>query len=254
MASSIPLTSVLKPIGSRVIGRSVVYYPSLSSTNDTAKKLAQQGAAEGTVVLAGQQTEGRGRLGRSWVSAPGSSVLLSVILHPDPSRLAQINMAAGLAIVRTIEKATKLGPAIKWPNDVLINGRKVCGILMENLFEGGQLKGAIVGIGLNVRLDTSSYSQISDIATSLAQESGMELTPRDILPTLLRELDQAYCVLQQGGDIYGDWLGHVETLGRFARVRCGDSIEEGYAESIGTDGSITLRRADGSLATILTGE
>ncbi len=254
VANPIPSPSLTKRVSGGIIGRSVLYYPSLPSSNDMARKLAQQGAAEGTVVLVGHQTEGKGRLGRRWVSTPGSSVLLSIILHPAPSQLAQINMAAGLAVVGTIEKSTSLKAAIKWPNDILINGKKVCGILMENLFEGGRLKAALLGIGLNIRLDVSCYEEISNIATSLSGESGMDLTPPEIVPSLLDELDRVYRSLQGGTDIYAEWLARVETLGRFVRVRHGDSIEEGYLASIAPDGSATLQRSDGSQVTIFTGD
>jgi len=167
-------------------------------------------------------------------------------------------MVAALATVNCIEKATGLKPVIKWPNDVLLNGKKVSGILMENIFEGGELKAAIVGIGLNVSLDVSDFAEISAIATSLSTELGRELSPGEVLPLLLRELDQTYHDLQSGANIYERWLTRVETLGKVVQVKSGgspgDSVEEGYAESINADGSITLRRSDGSLVTIVTGE
>ena len=196
-------------------------------------------------------------MGRIWLSSPDSSILLSIILRPEVSQLPQLNMVAGLATIHSIEKATGLKPVLKWPNDVLLNGKKVCGILMENLFERGELKAAIVGLGLNVRLDTTRFAAISATATSLSQELGEEISPWEILPFLLKELEKSYQELRQDGGsvtIYEKWLARVETLGKAVRVKSGDSVEEGYAESIDIDGSIMLRRSDGSLIRVVTGE
>jgi len=181
---------------------------------------------------------------------------LSIILRPEVSQLPQLNMVAGLAIAQSIEKATGLSSVLKWPNDVLLNGKKVCGILMENLFEGSKLVAAIVGIGLNVRLDTLRFASISATATSLSQEVGREISPWEMLPFLLRELEQSYRALQCGRSIaiYEEWLARVETLGKMVRLKSGDTLEEGYAESINVDGSIMLRRSDGSLIRVVTGE
>ena len=247
-------TPMLRGSSSRLIGRNLLYYPTLHSTIDTARKLVAGGMGEGTVILAGEQTGGRGRMGRKWLSTPDSSILMSLILRPAPSQLPKLNMAAGLATARTIEKATGLKPTIKWPNDVLLNGKKVSGILMQNVFIGDELRAAIVGIGLNVRVDISRFAEIAATATSLSAESGREMSPWAVLPLLLNELERAYQDLGQGINVYEQWLARVETLGKVVRVRSGDSVEEGYAESINADGSITLRHADGNLVTVFTGE
>lgn len=221
---------------------------------DMAKRMAREGMGEGTVIIAGEQTAGRGRLGRKWLSPPGSSISLSIILRPTLAQLPQLNMAACLATVQSIEKVTGLKPVIKWPNDVLLNGKKVSGILMENIFEGSELKAAILGIGINAKLDASLFDEISAIATSLSAESGREVSPWEILPQLLKEFEQIYQELQGGGNIYERWLALVETLGKLVRVKSGDEVEEGYAESINPNGSLILRRLDGSLITVVTGE
>ena len=221
---------------------------------DVAKRMAREGMGEGTVIIAGEQTAGRGRLGRKWLSPPGSSISLSIILRPTLPQLPQLNMAACLATVQSIEKVSGLKPTIKWPNDVLLNGKKVSGILMENIFEGGELKVTILGIGINAKIDALAFNEISAIATSLSTESGREISAGEILPSLLEEFEQIYQELQSGGNIYEKWLARVETLGKLVRVRSGDIVEEGYAESINTNGSLMLRRLDGSLITIVTGE
>jgi len=249
-----PLDKIPKRLNTHIVGRSILYYSSLPSTMDIARKMAREGVSEGTVIVAGEQTSGRGRMGRTWYSTPGSSISLSAILRPDVSQLPQLNMAAGLAIVRTIQKLTPLKPAVKWPNDILINGKKVSGILVENIFDGSRIRASIVGIGLNVSLDVSSFQDISDIATSLSYEAGRELLPGQVLPTILKEFDRAYGELQAGQNIHQKWLAHVETVGRVVRVKSGDSVEEGLAESIDADGRLWLRRSDGSLVSMVTGE
>ena len=245
---------VLKGLNTATVGRNILYYHSLPSTMDFAKKLAQEGMSEGVVVLCDEQTEGRGRQGRKWFASPASSVLMSVIFRPTLEQLPQLNMLASLAIVLTIEKVAGIKSAIKWPNDVLIGGKKVAGILMENVFEGEALQAAIVGVGLNVSLDVSAYPEIAPIATSLSTELGKELNRDDVLRTLLQEMDALYQAVKRNKDVYHQWLARVETLGKTVRIKSGKSVEEGLAQSIGPDGSLTLRRADGSLVTIATGE
>ena len=221
---------------------------------DVAKRMAKEGMGEGTVIIAGEQTAGRGRLGQKWLSPPGSSISLSIILRPTLPQLPQLNMAACLATVQSIEKVTGLKPSIKWPNDVLLNGKKVSGILMENIFQGGELKAAILGIGINAKFDALAFTEISAIATSLSTESGREISPGDILPSLLEEFEQLYQELQGGTTVFERWLARVETLGKLVRVKSGDIVEEGYAESINANGSLVLKRPDGSLVTAITGE
>jgi len=245
---------VLKGLNTTTVGRSILHYRTLPSTMDFAKKLAREGIGEGTVVLCDEQTEGRGRQGRKWFASPSSSILMSVIFRPTLEQLPQINMLASLAIVLTIDKVAGIKSTIKWPNDVLIHGRKVAGILMENIFEGDALQAAIVGMGLNISLDVSAYPEIASIATSLSTELGKELSRDEVLRPLLEETDALYQGVKRNEDVYHRWLPYVETLGKTVRIKSGQSVEEGLAQSINPDGSITLRRADGSLVTIATGE
>jgi len=245
---------VLKDLKTAIVGRNVLYYQTLPSTNDIAKKLAREGMSEGTVVICDEQTEGRGRQGRKWFASASSSILMSVIFRPAVENLPQLNMLASLAIVLTIEKVAGIKSTVKWPNDVLINGRKVAGILVENVFEGTNLQAAIVGIGLNINLDVSRFADISSIATSLSTESGRDLSRDHILPPLLEEMDILYQSVKRNENVYQRWLPHVETLGKTVRIKSGRSVEEGRVQSVNPDGSITLRHADGSLVTITTGE
>lgn len=241
-------------LNTTLIGRNILYYPSLPSTMDVAKRLAERGVGEGTVIIAAEQTAGRGRLGRRWLSPSGSSFSVSIILHPDLAKLPQLNMVASLAVARSIRKITGLESAIKWPNDILLNGKKVSGILIENILEGGKVNATIVGIGINLTLDPSAFPEIATTATSLSIESGKRISQWEILPLLLKEFESIYQSLYRGESIYEKWLARVETLGKLVRVKSDNTVEEGYAESINTDGSLVLKRSDGSLVTMVAGE
>jgi BirA family biotin operon repressor/biotin-[acetyl-CoA-carboxylase] ligase len=245
---------VLKDLHTTIIGRRILHYPSLPSTMDFAKKLAAEGMGEGAVVLCDEQTEGRGRQGRKWFDSPASSILMSVIFRPAVEQLPQLNMLASLAIVFTIHKVAGIKSTVKWPNDVLIKGKKVAGILVENVFQGNALQSSIVGVGLNVNLDVTGHPEIASIATSLSAEQGRELGRDEVLKPLLEEMDTLYQAVKRNEDVYHRWLPYVETVGKTVRIKSGKSAEEGLAQSVNPDGSITLRRADGSLVTIATGE
>jgi BirA family biotin operon repressor/biotin-[acetyl-CoA-carboxylase] ligase len=245
---------VLKDMRTAIVGRCILHYPSLPSTMDLAKKLAGEGSQEGTIVLCDEQTEGRGRQGRKWLASPGASILLSAVFRPTLQQLPQLNMLASLAIVLTVQKVAEAKSSVKWPNDVLIKGRKVAGILVENVFEGHALQASIVGVGLNLNLNVTAHPEIASIATSLSVEAGRQFDRDEVLKPLLEEMDALYQAVKRGEDVYQQWLPHVETLGKSVRIKSGRAVEEGLAQSVNPDGSITLRRADGSLVTIATGE
>lgn len=149
------------------IGRPIHYRMETGSTMDDAREMAQGGESEGAVVVAEQQGRGRGRFNRTWVSPPGINLYFTVLLRPAPEHLTQMNMAATLAVHRTVSISTGKPAFVKWPNDVRVGGRKISGILVETEFQGGRLDHALVGIGLNVNLDVAAYPEISETATSL---------------------------------------------------------------------------------------
>ena len=245
--------AILSGLGTTFVGRIVMYHPHLPSTMDVARQAASEGVAEGAIVLTEEQTAGRGRLGRSWLS-PRGSIALSVILRPTLAELAGLNMVAPLAVARCIERVTALKTAIKWPNDVLIRGRKVCGVLLENSVRGDVVDWAIIGIGLNVNLEVSSLPEIADIATSLSAELGRELPRQQLLCSLLEELEWLYLGLKRGEPLHLEWRERLETLGKQVSVSSGEVIREGVAVGVARDGSLLLRRHDGSVETIVAGE
>ena len=235
------------------MGHPLLYFPRVASTMDVARREVGRGAAEGTVVVAGEQTAGRGRQGRSWLS-PQGSIALSVIFRPSLSHLIGIVMVAPLAVVRAVRRATGLETGIKWPNDVLLGGKKVCGVLVESGLKGGQVDYAIAGLGLNVDFDPAAYREIAAIATSLSAGLGRSLPLGEVLGPLLEELDGLYLSLRAGGPVYREWQAHLETLGQRVTVRGEGWQEEGVAEGVDPDGSLLLRREDGTLCRLFSGE
>jgi BirA family biotin operon repressor/biotin-[acetyl-CoA-carboxylase] ligase len=163
-------------------------------------------------------------------------------------------MAATLAVAQSIEKVTGLKPVIKWPNDVLIGGKKVSGILIESKVQDEAVSYAILGIAVNVNLDPSSNPEISETATSLRQVLKREVSRLEILPALLSEFEELYNALRRGEPIDKLWRHRLETLGREITVKCGSEVWQGYAEAVDDDGNLLLRRPDGSLLTIAAGD
>ncbi len=251
--NSLSLTSITNNLETHIIGRRVIYYPSLASTMEVAKQEAQRGTVEGTVVIADEQTGGKGRLRRVWLS-PKGSLALSIILYPSMVYLPSLIMLASLAVVRSIEVVTGLKSQVKWPNDVLINGRKVCGILTESEVRKNIVGYAIIGIGVNVNFRLCDFPEISPIATSLSDELGREVSRLDMIRHLLIEIERLYLTLQAGGSIYEEWRDSLVTLGKRVHVKWGETIYEGIAESVARDGSLLLRRSDGSLTKIVAGD
>lgn len=242
--------SITSNLGTSLIGQRVIYCPCVSSTIDVARQEALRGAAEGTAIIAGEQTGGRGRLQRTWLS-PEGNIALSIILHPDVSSLPYLIMIASLAVIRSIEAVTGLKPQIKWPNDVLINGKKVCGILTESNVKGRQVY-AMVGIGINVRLRAADFPQIT--ATSLNDESGRNVSCVDVVRHLLVALERLYFTLADGETVFEAWRDSLITLGKRVSVESGGNILEGIAQSVDRSGALVLRLDDGSSTRIVAGD
>jgi BirA family biotin operon repressor/biotin-[acetyl-CoA-carboxylase] ligase len=220
---------------------------------NVARQEARRGGAEGTVIIAGEQTGGRGRRQRQWLS-PGGNIALTVVLYPDISSLPYLIMLASLAVVRGIEAVTGLKGQIKWPNDVLINGKKVSGILTESLISGDRVAYAIIGIGINVGLRVADFPEISATATSLNDESGSSVSREEVVRRLLVELERLYFTLPDGEAVYRWWRDSLVTLGKRVRVEADGGILEGIAASVDSSGALWLRRDDGSSTRIVAGD
>jgi len=245
--------SITQDLPTRFIGRRVLYYPTLTSTMDIARQEARRKAPEGTVVIAGEQTAGRGRIRRVWFS-PKGSIALSIVLYPRLSSLPYLVMLASLAVVHTIEVVTGLKPQIKWPNDVLINRKKVCGILVESGVPGRKVAYAIVGIGINVNNKIADLPELAPIATSLADELGREVSRVALIRQLLVETEKLYLTLPDGEKILQKWQKRLVTLGEKVRVQSGETVLQGIAESVDQNGNLLLRQFDGSLTRIIAAD
>jgi BirA family biotin operon repressor/biotin-[acetyl-CoA-carboxylase] ligase len=239
-------------LATRFMGRELHYLPVASSTQDVARDLADHGAPEGTAVIAGVQQSGRGRLGRSWLS-PEGGLATSIILRPATSAVHLLPAISALAVFRTI-KGLGIEAGIKWPNDILISGRKVCGILIEHGLVNGAVGYSIVGIGINVNFDTGLYPEIAGLATSLSVQLGHELPVATVALRVYTELEDLYLQAVKPGVIIGEWSANMNTIGRSVKVQSGNSSIEGVAESITESGHLRLRLDDGSAQEILAGD
>jgi BirA family transcriptional regulator, biotin operon repressor / biotin---[acetyl-CoA-carboxylase] ligase len=251
--------SQLKPaLRTAIIGREIVYRRSIPSTNDLALALAKNGAADGTVVLAEQQTAGRGRLGRMWLSPAGSNILCTVILRPSfrPEAAFLLTALCSAAIARAIEITCGLQPTLKWPNDILINDRKVVGVLTELALTGPVLDAAVVGFGINVNFDPRGHPEIGQPATSLIVETGRPVSRRDLLLRVLEEADCRYVELQAGRTrpIFEEWKAGLGTLGRHVLVSAPGGDFEGLACDVEDDGTLVVQRPDGELRRVIAGD
>ena len=252
-AEKLSQKSIAKGLTTRFIGQNVLYYRSVTSTNDIARQQALAKAPEGTAVIAESQTIGRGRLKRAWVS-PQGNIAVTIILYPARENIHYLTMLAALAVLRSIEKTTRLKCQLKWPNDVLINNRKVCGILLESQAASESVDYVIIGIGINVNMRLSDYPEIASIATSLADETGEEVSRPVLLRNLFLEMEKLYLCLQAGESPLSEWRDNLITLGKNIHVRAGDDVFEGIAESVADDGSLMLRCADGKLLKFMAGD
>jgi BirA family biotin operon repressor/biotin-[acetyl-CoA-carboxylase] ligase len=245
--------AVTNGLTTNFIGRNILYFPSVTSTNDIARQQAMQKAPEGTAVIADQQTTGRGRLKRAWVS-PQGNVAVTIVLYPARKNLQFLTMLSSLAVQRSIEKTTGLKCELKWPNDVLIKGKKVCGILLESQASADKVNYAVVGIGINVNMKLQDFPEIAAIATSLANELGREISRPVLLRNLFVEMERLYVNLGDGRSILSEWRDNLITLGKKVHVRYGEDIFEGTAETVADDGSLMLRCYDGRLMKFMAGD
>jgi BirA family biotin operon repressor/biotin-[acetyl-CoA-carboxylase] ligase len=240
-----------------VLGRPMWLLASTTSTNDDAKLGAKQGAPHGATWVAEQQSAGRGRQGRAWLSAPGENLLFSVLIRdaPPPARLPQIALVAGLAVRDAVARAVgKGGAKIKWPNDVTVDGKKVAGILVEAITAGARVEAVVIGVGINVH--TRAFpEEIARRATSIGLASRTGASPPDraqILGDALAALDgDLHVVVARGLGAVRARLDAADAL-RGRRVGCDG--DEGVASGIDEEGRLTVRRDDGVLARWVAGE
>jgi len=241
----------------RVVGRTVQVFQETSSTNDIVEKLARDGVKEGAVVFAESQTKGRGRLGRQWMSPARQGLWFSVLLRPRLRLQAatQLTIAAATALARAIRSQTGLVPGIKWPNDLLLGGRKTAGILTEMSGELDAVRHVIVGIGVDVNVAEFS-AELRKVATSLLIETGERQDRAQLAAAILRELDRDYRRVCAGRfeEIAGEWEERCTTIGQEVGIVAGSQRLHGRAEALDGDGALLVRTQHGRLERIVGGD
>jgi BirA family biotin operon repressor/biotin-[acetyl-CoA-carboxylase] ligase len=256
----LPLAEELRTgLAVKVVGREIRYLAATDSTNRQACALAEDGAAEGLVVIADQQSDGKGRLGRSWVSPPGVNLYLSVVLRPPlpPQAAPQLTFLSALAVSRAITAVSGLVPNHKWPNDVLINGHKVAGLLNEMSAESDRIRYVVLGIGVNLNMTPVQFpADLRTPATSLLIAGGRPVGRADFARTLLTEIDALYASYLRHGPapVMAAWEAHCDLVGKPVTVEGQGTPLHGVVAGIDHDGALLLQLADGSTVRVLAGD
>jgi len=245
-------------LNASLVARQIFYYPEVDSTNLRAKSLASAGVSDGSVVVTEHQTQGQGRLNRKWVSPPGKNLLFSLIFYPavPPTKAFQLTLLASLSVCKSLISVSKIKAGIKWPNDVYVNNRKICGILTEFSASTDRVNWAVVGIGVNVNYDPSSDPEMEPIATSIKKERGRRQRRVDLLRTILEDIDRLYGRFLSGdmSSVRREWLAHSMILGKPVVITADNYREEGIAETIDENGALMVRTGEGEMKMIIYGD
>ena len=249
-----------------VIGQSLVVLPATHSTNTVAKALAAQGAPDGLVVVADEQTAGRGRLDRRWVAPPRTCILCSILFRPSlPLAKAHwLTMLCALASADAIQAVAGLKTSPKWPNDLIVQSpcpdartppwRKLAGLLTELGAVDDRLAFAVIGIGINVNVAPEALPALAPDATSILAEVGREIDRTELLGELLARVEQRYMVLRAGKSPHAEWAARLATLGQAVTVTTSEGMLDGIAEAVDGDGALLLRSPAGTLHRLLVGD
>lgn len=248
--------AIASRLATRVVGRNLEFYRSIGSTNSRAVALARQGAPDGTLVVADEQTAGRGRLGRQWLSPPGSSLLMSLLFRPPllPRQAQRLAMVCSLAVVDASAHVGGLEARIKWPNDMLVAGLKLGGLLTELGATGPRLDYVVVGMGLNVNLEPQALGDVASLPTSFQAQIGRAVSRLDLLVEILLCVERRYDRLREGWSPHEEWRDHLETLGRQVNVGLPDGSIDGLAVDVDADGALLVRTVEGRLERVLAGD
>lgn len=236
----------------------VKYYETVDSTNTSAKRLAEEGAASGTLVVADCQQAGRGRRGRAWISSAGKNIFMSLILRPDilPASASMLTLVSALAIQEGIRKVTGFSASIKWPNDLIIHGKKICGILTEMSAELEGIHYVVVGIGINVNIDTFP-KEVCEIATSLFLETGKKVRRSHLIAAIMEAFEEYYKEFASQGDLSGllsVYNIHMANLGKEVRVLDPAGEYTGKALGINKKGELLVEMPEGEIKHVISGE
>ncbi len=252
----------LMPLASQLItktmGRPLVYAPRLTSTQTLVARLAERGWPEGTAVLAEEQTAGRGRQGRSWWAPFGQALLLSLLLRPPllPHHSPQLTLMAGLAAAEAIEAACAVPVMLKWPNDLIVRGRKVGGLLAEARLSADDraLEHVIMGIGINVTVDFTDQPALRPTATSLHVEVGHAVDRETLLLALLDRLEARYQDTLAGRSCHAEWASRLLWLGERVKLVMPQGVLVGVVQGVDETGALLIQRPDGQVETVWAGD
>lgn len=239
------------------LGDRIYYYSTIDSTNTQAKKLAQQGAPHGALVIADEQTGGKGRMGRAWLSPGGTGIWVSVILKPQlmPFDAPKLTILTAVAVAEAIRDKTGILAEIKWPNDILIEGKKVCGILTEMSAEVDAVNFVVIGIGINVNNDFFP-EEIRNKAISLKMAGGEKVNRTDVIAGFLERLEYHYNVsMSQGFEpVFEKWRKLCLNLGKPVEIVAGSRVITGIALNIDEQGALMIKKNNGGIERVLSGE
>lgn len=239
--------------------RDITYFRHTDSTNTRAKFFASEGAPEGTLIVAEEQTKGRGRRGRTWFSPPGEGIYTSIIVRPSlsPHEAPKLTLMASVAVAETLLSMTPLAVSIKWPNDIIVNGRKIAGILTEISTEMERIDYVVIGVGINVNTPREHLPpDLQDIATSVCMETGQSFPRITLLRAYLEWLEIYYTTFMTRGfePVMRRWKSLSGIIGRRIRVDLIERVRTGEVMDVDKDGFLILREQDGTLERIISGD
>lgn len=248
----IPIPEEITPeLNTRIVGKKIFYFNTLPSTNSIAKQKIKENIPEGTVIVSEVQTNGKGRKNRTWYS-PKGGLWFSVVLYPHipPQNGMLITMASSVSVAQAIKKITGLNPIVKWPNDLLLKGKKICGILTELDAEMDRINYAVVGIGINVNNPLSK--ELQEKATSLIQETGAPVSGVKLLRSILKYLDRNYgkLISKEHDSIRELWFSHTNIIGRKIQVQDEKTVVEGVVTDVDISGCLILDTEDGRVRVV----
>lgn len=249
---------VLLGLKTETIGRNLLVYEEIDSTNNQAKKMAEDGAKDGTLLVSDSQTAGKGRRGRVWTSPKGSSIYMTLLIRPNfnPQQASMLTLVAAMAVRKAIESTAKVQTQIKWPNDLVCNGKKVCGILTEMSAEPDFINYVVIGIGINVNM-TDFPEEIRNTATSLKIEKQESVDRNRIIAEFCNWFEKYYEIFQKKNnleDLVDEYNRHLVNRGRMVRIIEPKGDYEALSDGINENGELIVKREDGTIEQIMSGE
>ena len=255
----ISASEISKDLNTKYIGKELFVFNEVSSTNTLARFLSMNGIADGSVIISEKQTNARGRSGKAWES-PLGGVWLSIVLNPhvDYAKLPLITLATGVAVAKTLEKVGVENPEIKWPNDIMINGKKVCGILTEAVTKLNTIENVIIGVGIDANLDIEDFpEELQEGTTTLQNELGRKGSENLLIKTFLEEFEEITELFDHEGyeEILKEWRKRSYSIGKIVEVREPfNKNYDAYVLGVSREGALIVEKIDGTLEKVISGE